>query len=434
MFEKLEVTNFKAVGSPGVELQLAPLTLLVGDNGAGKSSLLEALALLAQSARPLRMVGLVTDGRLVKLGSDTAALYHRGKSSADLRVSVDLRLDGREHPVTCWFSVSDATAIAVGSWNQGLADGPRGGIRILKKPSAGGGFYLEAIMEGESGSQTVAVAGEPARFLDEQMLIPLGDVEPAVRQRLAAWRSIANRAAEFLSGPSVRFVSALRGGPLMTYDAESAAPEAAGRYGEDTVRLLSRLESQGTREQKDRLRTLASRFGMHDFTAGWGGAKTLVATFEDAVTRTRQPMAHAGSGSQQALPIIADVVSAGRGSSVLIEELEHSCHPAWVRQWATVLAEIVRDSQIQVIATTHAPDLVLGVMAAVRRGVLRPDQVAIHEIRRDQNGVRAERYVVEQTGVLAGGWIRGFADSESRLFDEVLGEDDEKGPEPTGAP
>jgi hypothetical protein len=73
-------------------------------------------------------------------------------------------------------------------------------------------------------------------------------------------------------------------------------------------------------------------------------------------------------------------------------------------------------------------------MAAVRRGVLRPDQVAIHEIRRDQNGVRAERYVVEQTGVLAGGWIRGFADSESRLFDEVLGEDDEKGPEPTGAP
>jgi energy-coupling factor transporter ATP-binding protein EcfA2 len=433
MFEKLEVANFKAVGSPGVQLQLAPLTLLVGDNGAGKSSLLEALALLAQSARPLRLVGLVTDGRLVKLGSDTAALYHCGKSSADLRVSVDLRLDGREHPVTCWFEVSDATAIGVGSWQQGLAHAADGNIRMKKTVAAGGGVRLEAIMEGGSGSQTVSVAGQLERFLDSGLFVP-GEVDPVVRQRLAQWRSIADDAATYLSGPSVRFVSALRGGPLMTYDAESAAPEAAGRYGEDTVRLLSRLESQGTREQKDRLRTLASRFGMHDFTAGWGGAKTLVATFEDAVTRTRQPMAHAGSGSQQALPIIADVVSAGRGSSVLIEELEHSCHPAWVRQWATVLAEIVRDSQIQVIATTHAPDLVLGVMAAVRRGVLRPDQVAIYEIRRDQDGVRAERYAVEQTGVLAGGWIRGFADSESRLFDEVLGEDDEKGPEPAGAP
>jgi len=40
---KIVIKNFKSIGSEGVELELKPLTLLYGPQGAGKSSILEAI-------------------------------------------------------------------------------------------------------------------------------------------------------------------------------------------------------------------------------------------------------------------------------------------------------------------------------------------------------------------------------------------------------
>ncbi|MBM4397406.1 MAG: AAA family ATPase [Deltaproteobacteria bacterium] len=50
MFTRLSVRNFRAIGPGRLDLDLAPVTLLVGENGAGKSSVLQAMALTAQSA------------------------------------------------------------------------------------------------------------------------------------------------------------------------------------------------------------------------------------------------------------------------------------------------------------------------------------------------------------------------------------------------
>ena len=50
MITGLKLRNFKAIGDRPVELQLAPLTLLVGANGSGKSSVLEAVGGLAETA------------------------------------------------------------------------------------------------------------------------------------------------------------------------------------------------------------------------------------------------------------------------------------------------------------------------------------------------------------------------------------------------
>lgn len=50
MLTKLIVKNFKSIGdTPGVDLELEPLTLLVGPNGGGKSSILEALWFFVKS-------------------------------------------------------------------------------------------------------------------------------------------------------------------------------------------------------------------------------------------------------------------------------------------------------------------------------------------------------------------------------------------------
>lgn len=48
MLTKIAVENFKSIGKR-IELELKPLTILVGPNASGKSSILEALPLLVQS-------------------------------------------------------------------------------------------------------------------------------------------------------------------------------------------------------------------------------------------------------------------------------------------------------------------------------------------------------------------------------------------------
>jgi energy-coupling factor transporter ATP-binding protein EcfA2 len=48
MIDRVIITNFKSIGEPGLDLQLKPLTLLVGPNGGGKSSILEAIAVASQ--------------------------------------------------------------------------------------------------------------------------------------------------------------------------------------------------------------------------------------------------------------------------------------------------------------------------------------------------------------------------------------------------
>lgn len=75
MISRVAITNFKSIGDPGVDLELKPLTLLVGPNGGGKSSILEAIAVASQRH---------TKGRLTDYPSDNMVKHN----SVDCQVAV----------------------------------------------------------------------------------------------------------------------------------------------------------------------------------------------------------------------------------------------------------------------------------------------------------------------------------------------------------
>ena len=66
MISRVAITNFKSIGEPGVDLELKPLTLLVGPNGGGKSSILEAMAVAIQHG---------ITGKLVEFPSFTSFIH-----------------------------------------------------------------------------------------------------------------------------------------------------------------------------------------------------------------------------------------------------------------------------------------------------------------------------------------------------------------------
>ena len=77
-FQHLKVDGFRRLC--GVDCELRPLTVMIGANGSGKTSVLEVMSLLAASAE-----GRLTD-KLSELGG-IAAVLTSGRSQMSFRVS-----------------------------------------------------------------------------------------------------------------------------------------------------------------------------------------------------------------------------------------------------------------------------------------------------------------------------------------------------------
>jgi len=122
-----------------------------------------------------------------------------------------------------------------------------------------------------------------------------------------------------------------------------------------------------------------------------------------------------GFGVSYVLPIIAAVLSARKGSLILIENPEAHLHPSGQAKLAQLFA-LAAQSGIQLIIETHSDHIINGTLVAVKKyetegkGISR-DNVKIHFFSRDENEHASK---IEQLPVLEGGRIRhppyGFFD------------------------
>jgi predicted ATPase len=104
MLKKWRIRNFKSIKS--AEIELAPLTVLVGANSAGKSSLLQSILLMAQNASQDGEIvtlssrgSIFFNGQLVELGSIQECL-HRGLLSPEQWREISTSRDLTDSPST----------------------------------------------------------------------------------------------------------------------------------------------------------------------------------------------------------------------------------------------------------------------------------------------------------------------------------------------
>ena len=94
MLKSIVLENFKAFGNRTV-VPLAPITLIYGQNSAGKSTILQSLNLLKQSRENRDSQALLlprTDGGLVDLGSFTELLFNH---DSDRTLTIGLTFAGK---------------------------------------------------------------------------------------------------------------------------------------------------------------------------------------------------------------------------------------------------------------------------------------------------------------------------------------------------
>lgn len=365
MIRAVVLGNFKCFAEQ--RIPLGALTLLTGQNGMGKSSVMQSLLLLRQSAREglLPNKGLLLNGELVRLGTAQDVL-HESAQTEEVRLA--LEFEGR---TTGWaFSAShrrdDVLPIA------GVAPAPPDEPLFDRRC-----HYLAAERIGprevyESSDYQVEQRGEmqpdgayAVAFLDarasqtvEPALVKDPDVGPTLLAQVTAWLGEVS--------PGVRLTTALH-------------PE------------VNRA-------------TLSV-----SFTAG------------RAVSRRLRPTA-VGFGLSYLLPVLVALLASKPGGLVLLENPEAHLHPRGQMAMGELLARAA-SAGVQVVVETHSDHVLNGVRLAVKQGTLAASSAAFHYFSRHEEGDRIVHRVTSPRIDVEGridAWPEGFFDQWELALEKLL--------------
>jgi predicted ATPase len=374
MLKKLRLTNFKAFGDPGLEIEPGLITVLIGPNGTGKSSVLQALLLLKQQG--FGDGPLVTQGRFVDFGT-YSDLAHDHRS--DLFLECEMLIDKPDQDVAYYWGIRAAERTKV---IHRVADHPRDHIE-------GDAWRNKRNLTGESLSR---IPMQVEQFLEDFVLIPT--MRGFVRRRYEP------------------------GGEIPTDIPSTNDPE---RWARDTATLLAynRTILQQVSKHVGRVLQDDPRAIRDWLNISWkphDNRPTVILESE-----TESSLLHEGFGSNQLVVLSTWLAFARRGALVGIEEPEIHLHPKAQGELAKVIAETALLEQKQLIITTHSEHILASVLIQVARGDLKPEELVIYSFSRDPVSAEAtaERLEVTEKGAVTGG-LRDFFEVERQEVEEFV--------------
>ncbi|MCY4141930.1 MAG: DUF3696 domain-containing protein [Rhodobacteraceae bacterium] len=371
MLRQVKLSNFKCFEN--LELNCAPLTLLCGLNGMGKSTVIQALLVLRQSIETIMYPvphELILQGDRTDLGTGADVLFEGAKTN---NISIELHDEEIPEPYSLQFEYSwraDRLLMLEESRTS------RGKIAIgwNRAPPIGGDlFYVSAERVG------------PRKFY------PLletagrrGNIGVRSEMALAHWHT-------------------KRGLVLHEDD-----PRCVGQ---STKTMSAVLESWLD----------AVSPGVHLQLEAIQDADALLARFSfdrpgDVNTRPYRAT-NVGFGLSYTLPVLIALLSS-RGTMCLIENPEAHLHP----RGQTKLAELAVAASIagvQVFIETHSDHFIDGVRISVRNGLIPPEKVAIHYFEREGDKSVISSPVLDRDGRLSS-WPTGFFDQHEKNLAKLL--------------
>lgn len=375
MITEVRLRNFKCFDV--LDLTLGPLTVLTGTNSAGKSSVLQALLLLRQSELhdELKTGGrIVLNGELIQLGTADATL-REGATESPLDIAI--------------------------VWD----DGAEAGWRLT--PEKKGDDLIVDVAPTENvwkdRPPIVRCRYVSADRVGPRVSFPTSDVIVRTARDLGprgefVAHYLAVHGDDPIPNPSLHFSGASIG-----IDAEPAASLKLRHEVEAWLGLLVPGVRISVEQSKglDVVR-LAFRF-----------------PGEVGLTDERRPT-HVGFGLTYVLPIFVALLSAEPGSLVMLENPEAHLHPRAQRMLMELLARAAA-AGVQVLVETHSDHVLNGARLAVRKNILRPDDVALHFFTHNAKTGRPEQLSprIEKSGALTD-WPPGFFDEWDRALDELL--------------
>jgi predicted ATPase len=418
MLTKLRIKNFKCFEDTG-EMEIRPLTVFVGPNSSGKSSIMQFLLALRQTVEsPDIQVAFAPNGSWVSLGSYPDFIF-RHQWQRELEVMLEFteyvpapvhsrRRPGKLRIKVRWRYNKKTTQIQLeeselvyndGEFTQQVVRKARGYEAILKSVSEDGKewrheawpihFYNFAvrIKKGEKPSDL------PQKVPHRPMVFIVGEIVASELRRL------------FYLGP-------LREFPQRSYVISGQAPSDVGVRGERSAEVLW-FASRTKRQRQQMLKNInrwVKEFGIAREVKlqRLGKSNQYQVLFVDAATNLPVNIADVGFGASQLLPIIVQGFYAPPGSVLLIEQPEIHLHPKAQATLGDLLMEVVKVGDRQIIVETHSEHLLARIQRRIAEQKFSHEQVAIYYFEPTTEGVKIHRLELDEYGQLAEPIPEGF--------------------------
>lgn len=382
-------------------ISIKPITLLVGENSAGKSSFLAGLKFIADLAGANEEPSFNKDP--FQLGTFQQIAHYRGGSAGrarefqlKLRKPIDIRAQletKNERNVTLEIDFSNSESQAVISSLSIGFDSERLILRVENdQPSIS---YVSRTRElfalqGPDSFPRVPRSDFARywpfilrdlrfRFRRKAEAEQRGLFSPEVEHRTALLAEYADRLSSQIDGP-VLATSPIRTKPLRTYTPGLESRDAEGSHVPYEMAKFYRAKNK---DAWRRLKTSIERFGNTSDMFGEISIKSFGQTASDPFQiqfshdGPKTNMVDLGYGTSQVLPILYDISVASKRSIFLIQQPEVHLHPRAQSALGAYIVDAFGSEGKRFILETHSDFIVDRVRRAVRSKQLSPSDVAI---------------------------------------------------------
>ncbi len=388
-------------------LPVAPLTVVFGANGAGKSALCRlpvavAAALRADAKAP---AGLPLRVDHLSFGSSFASMRHGDDSPS---FTVALRLGDAE--------ASTSLSVTIGPTEGVRASHPRQRIeRWLLSPAGD----ADTLIEWSASAGAYSLNGDVADVRFTGLLPRISDeVLPAAR----ALRDLP---------PILHFFPSRNGCTREFGEHRVDAALEVGVDGDQTVDVLSTLYAEGARATLSKIdEALRDILGIElRFEELAAGSIVRYAVFGRRVDRsTWVPLDQLGTGLAHALPVVVQHALAAHPPAntqppglIITEEPEAHLHPRAQAALVEVLLEVAKSGNSQCLIETHSETVVLRIRRRIAEG-LDPKLVRFVWVDDETQTTRASILTPDDSGRIEGwpeNWF-GTAADEVRAIHRAL--------------
>lgn len=452
--------NFRAFSDTGW-LAIKPVTIIVGGNNSGKSSILNPLLILKQTLEsPRARSALVLRGDLANSGTFTDIVHGHDPTN---KVTFAIRFNERARsssepprlgvarPAVCelTFQSEDAPGL-ISLYRYSVLD-TYDRVMMTRTRTSSRRYSLTEIQNwaddsdsGESASPSAEAAfnaihrSAPYHFLFDAEPVFAAAIEATQQgsvsdeEREEATASFREPADLKLSGyatsyaavvafveqhvteglSNVLYLGPLRDRPKRLYELSGDAPANVGVRGQFAPEILLRAR------KRTLFRQVNSWLKQFDFPGELACRQLTDTAFELSLAQGNQAstsFADVGFGYSQLLPLLVQGLSAESGTVLITEQPEIHLNPRLQTRLAEFIVHVATKREANVLVETHSEHLVLGIRRLVAEGRIRAEDVAVYFTESNVQGAIVRNVPIQDNGhVDAADWPAGFFEDSLR--------------------
>ena len=443
MLTRLRLRNFRSWTDTG-DLQLKPITAFFGTNSSGKTSLLQSLVLLKQTAE-------ASDRRLVfHYGGNGSAVDFGdygslAKGNQPLEVNLDWETK-KEFQVRDWrgdqrHTVAESTDLG---FDVRVAPGKPGAPEVVQEFTYRVGTARFGLRRGKGKAKYDVFVAQVENFLTQARGRPYLLSAPVKCYGFPAEARARYTNADFMNDLEsgleqqldlVRYLGPLRARPDRRYIWSGTAPEDMGVAGENVVAALlaSRVRGRvirhdprpgrwGRTVEQQVAACLQQMHLIHDFKVVELGAGTGVFAVQVRQS-SKSPwtaLPDVGFGVSQILPVLVLCFYAPEGATVVLEQPELHLHPSAQAALGDILVEAAKIRKIQILLESHSEHLLLRLQRRIAEQEASAKDIALYFCRIHEGDSNATRLELDDYGTISNWPEQFFGDSFGEVAERTM--------------